>query len=181
MVFSLNFSEAWIPSGAFRPRLLGAANCRLSGATARLTSVSSQRSEGRAHLHHISTTTHTQLPRKPTQDPPAVALRPCKLQERTHTHTIPAIPPLMISRLLFLVFCFHQICGHHFGADKPDIILLSTRSTEAAGVSSGDGDRRNVIRPPQTAFLNAACTLQSCARRSRCEAEKIKVISNFNK
>lgn len=98
-----------------------------------------------------------------------------------HTHTIPAIPPLMISRLLFLVFCFHQICGHHFGADKPDIILLSTRSTEAAGVSSGDGDRRNVIRPPQTAFLDAACTLQSCARRSRCEAEKIKVISNFNK
>lgn len=40
-----------------RLRLFGVANCHLSGATARLTSVSSQHSEGRAHPHHISATT----------------------------------------------------------------------------------------------------------------------------
>lgn len=93
------------PKRAFRLRLLGAANCRLSGATARLTSVSSQRSEGRAHPHHISTTTHTHTHTAPTeaytQDLPAVVLRPCKLQERTHT-----IPALMISRLPFFFFFF---------------------------------------------------------------------------
>lgn len=95
------------PKRAFRLRLLGVANCRLSGATARLTSVSSQRSECRAHPHHISTTTHThtQLPRKPTQDLQAAG---------AHTHTIPA---LMITRPPFFYFYFfHQICGHHFGA-----------------------------------------------------------------
>lgn len=55
--FMNTFCRGRDPKRAPRLRLFGVANCHLSGATARLTSISSQHSEGRAHPHHISATT----------------------------------------------------------------------------------------------------------------------------
>lgn len=86
--FCFYFSEAWIPSGPsvcdcsvwrtvvclVRPHVSPASLPSAQKAGPILTTSPPQ------HTH-----THTQLPRKPTQDPPAVARRACKLQERTHT------------------------------------------------------------------------------------------------
>lgn len=108
-------------------RLFGVANCHLSGAPARLTSVSSQYSEGRAHPHYMSATTqhssesHGSLGRVcRAACHHAVPCASRRITPLRYFHRLTAVLLHQLVRIitrLHFFFFFYQMCSHDWGVD----------------------------------------------------------------
>lgn len=130
-------SQAGLPSATARCGELSSVWCDRTSHQ-RLFPALRRQGPSSPHLHH-NTHTHTA---------PTEAYARSASSRSAHTHDTSADDHTAAFFLIFIFFTKYAVTI----LVQPDIIFLSTRLKEAASVSNGDGDRRNVIRPPQTAF-----------------------------
>lgn len=118
--------RGWDPKRAPCLRLCGVANCHLSGATTRLTSVSSQHPGGRAHPHHISATTqHSSETHGSLRNVCRAARRhavPCPSRRSSPPRYFHSLTALLL-RVQTLLLCF-TVCNHDWGVDSAENVLL---------------------------------------------------------
>lgn len=163
--------RTWDPERAPVCLLIGVANCHLSGATARLTSVSSQHSDGRAHPHHTSTTTqHSSESHGSLHKGCRAACRyaaPSASRRSTPPRYVNRLAAQLLHQLVRMITRLHKgfwvfvvnVWSRLGCRLTRDCFSLNTAARMETDVTSYGHLRRS--------FYNQHAAMQSCARRRR--------------